>query len=202
MDIQMPDMDGTAAAAAIRSHEEKLGIHTPIVALTAHAMKGDRERCLAADMDDYLTKPIQLQELQRVLDKIAAGRTGPAPAGTPARWNSAEALARTDGDADLLREIASLFVEEAPKLLQGLRHALATSDADQTTHLAHSLKGELGCLAAGTAMAQARRLEEMARRKDLAPAGEICDALERETHGLLDDLRRFVEVEHAGVAGG
>src|SRR5262249_32414180 len=77
MDVQMPVMDGLAATAAIRRFEEKAGTHTPIVAMTAHAMKGDRERCLEAGMDGYVAKPIRTGELQRVLSEVLGSWRSP-----------------------------------------------------------------------------------------------------------------------------
>src|SRR5690606_8185802 len=76
MDVQMPELDGLAAAQEIRRREQASMEHTPIVALTAHAMSGDRERCLAAGMEDYLTKPINIKELDELLAKYAAGSSG------------------------------------------------------------------------------------------------------------------------------
>jgi two-component system, sensor histidine kinase and response regulator len=78
MDVQMPEMDGLEATVAIRDKEKRTGLHLPIIALTAHAMKGDREQCLTAGMDGYLTKPIRPQELDEILEGYLARRSAPA----------------------------------------------------------------------------------------------------------------------------
>src|SRR5262249_17994652 len=118
MDVQMPEMDGFEATAAIREHERSTGAHLPIVAMTAYAMKGDRERCLDAGMDGYAAKPIQPQELWETIRSIAPAAAGPGRvAEEPLRdqhdW--APILARLGGDEALLRELAGLFLVECPK---------------------------------------------------------------------------------------
>ncbi len=119
MDVQMPELDGLEATAAIRAREreEGAGEHLPIIAMTAHAMKGDRERCLAAGMDAYVSKPLRPGELYDVLDRIAtaggAGRDGAADTAPElARFDMDAALDRVDGDAGLMRELVELFLEE------------------------------------------------------------------------------------------
>jgi CheY-like chemotaxis protein len=187
MDVQMPEMGGFEATAIIRERERRAGGHIPIIALTAHAMKGDKERCLEAGMDGYVSKPIQAKELWRVIDSLGvAGRSAepsapvrPADDGESA-FNRAEALERTDGDADLLRELADLFLTECPGYLEALRTSLAAGDARTLHRTAHTLKGALANLAAHPARAAAQRLEDAARAGDLAAAGNLIPALMHE----------------------
>jgi two-component system, sensor histidine kinase and response regulator len=185
MDVQMPEMDGLAATEAIREHEKKNGTHVPIFAMTAHAMKGDRERCLQAGMDGYITKPIRFGDIERALLSLPVAEPVAAP--TPSQkvsWGKAEALDRLGGDEDLLRELCQIFLEESPKLMQTLREAIASSDPQGVNHAAHSLKGELGYLGAAGAVQAARQLEEMGHDKELSQASDVFMLLEREMAGL------------------
>ncbi len=198
MDVQMPEMDGFAATRAIRETEKMSGMHVPIYAMTAHAMKGDRELCLAAGMDGYLTKPLRLNEVAEVLAGLAA-KTEPAadsqdtrePIADPglgpsnsAVWNREEAIERLGGDADLFQELCQIFLDESPKLLRELQIALRTGNTEDAMRAAHSIKGEVGYLSAPEAMSAARQLEEMARRKNLSGSDKILAMLERELEAL------------------
>jgi two-component system sensor histidine kinase/response regulator len=193
MDVQMPEMDGLAATAAIRQSEMAGGTHLPIFAMTAHAMTGDRERCLQAGMDGYITKPVRFGDIEQALSGLAST---PAPHVEPAFWDKAEALGRIDGDEELLQEMCQIFLESSPKLLRNLQLAVAAGDADAVMRAAHSLKGEAGYLQASGTSNAARKLEEMARNKDLAQAGETLAVLERQVAGLQLDLRALYEVHH------
>jgi CheY-like chemotaxis protein len=172
MDVQMPEMDGFEATAAIRQKEKAIGTHVPIIALTAHAMKGDRERCLAGGMDGYVSKPVQAEELIKAVE----GLGGHSPATGKAREDTNEvldrelALARVDGDEGLLADLAKLFCEESPKLLFAVEDAVARQDAAALKRAAHSLKGSMSTFAARDATEAALRLEE------LASVGELADA--------------------------
>jgi PAS domain S-box-containing protein len=184
MDVQMPEMDGLAAAAAIRDLERGTGRHLPIVALTAHAMKGDRERCLAAGMDAYVSKPLRAQELFEVLARLLAP---PVPATTvrPAddepqgpAFDLEAALARCDGDWELLHDMARLFAQQSQKLLAEIGEAVARGDGSAVAQTAHKLKGSIGNFNASEAFAAARRLEELGRGGDLAGASSAQANLE------------------------
>lgn len=183
MDVQMPELDGLQATAAIRRREAGQH-HVPIVAMTAHAMVGDRERCLAAGMDGYLSKPIRARELLEVVEEVVAGEPRPSesPAEPAADW--AAALERLQGDRELLEEIAGVFREEAPKLLDQIREAIDRRDAPLLKLSAHTLKGALVNFAANGAIDAARRLEMMGKRGDLSTAPEALMALERELDRL------------------
>jgi len=199
MDVQMPEMDGLAATGAIRENEKTSGAHLPIFAMTAHAMKGDRERCLEAGMDGYITKPVRFSDIEETLSGLASTPVTVAkakPAEKAAFWNRAEALGRIGGDEELLRELCQIFLEESPKLLEKLRQAVTAGDADAVMRAAHSLKGESSYLGAGGTSQAARQLEEMGRSNDLSGAGDTVAVLEREVAGLHASLKELAGVHH------
>jgi PAS domain S-box-containing protein len=198
MDVQMPQMDGLEATVAIRESEKSTGAHLPIVALTAHAMKGDRERCLAAGADDYLTKPIHTPELLAILDRIQGVKTAQPPAAAPPpvvssthSFDLAAALLRVEGDRELLEEIAGLFAEEWPNLMTKIRAAFDASDALQLARQAHTLKGSASNLGAVAVVRSASELEQMARAGDFHAAGAQFKIVEREVRTLLGELETF-----------
>src|SRR6185295_15325873 len=141
MDVQMPEMGGFEATGIIRAREREGAARVPIVAMTAHAMKGDRERCLAAGMDEYLTKPLDPRQLCLLVEQIAAGEVPAAAEESAAIDVPAQVLARVGGDRELLAEISRLFVDDAPRHLERIRHALDARDGDALLRAAHGLKG-------------------------------------------------------------
>jgi CheY-like chemotaxis protein/HPt (histidine-containing phosphotransfer) domain-containing protein len=194
MDLQMPEMGGLDAAMAIRQRERETGRHIPIIAMTAYAMQGDRERCLAAGMDDYIAKPIHMQTL---LDAIAHAVTIPpapplsAPSATHADtvFDRAVALARTEGDLELLQELVVLFLDDCPQLLAKLHQAMLADDALTLERLAHTLKGAVENFAARPAAAAARHLEMLGRQSNLQEARSAYASLETEITHLVQALR-------------
>jgi two-component system, sensor histidine kinase and response regulator len=183
MDVQMPEMDGLAATRAIRQRETMDGTHLPIYAMTAHAMKGDRERCLDSGMDGYLTKPIRFSDVERTLAKLGsepAVITTTQNIPTPERWSKVEALDRLGGDQQLLQELIQIFLEESPKLMSKLQKAVSDSDAEAVMQCAHSMKGELSCLGGDDAAKAAQELETMGRNKTLAGSADALVTFERE----------------------
>jgi two-component system, sensor histidine kinase and response regulator len=197
MDVQMPEMDGLAATAAIRESETRVGTgvrtksgrRLPIFAMTAHAMKGDRDRCLEAGMDGYITKPVRFSDIEHALAGLTATSATRLDPPDAASWNQAEALGRIEGDEELLHEVCKIFLEESPKLLQKLHDAIAAGDADEVMRAAHSLKGESSYLSASATCQAARQLEEMGRDKDLSGAGATFATLEREVASLHLELK-------------
>ena len=190
MDVQMPEMDGLSATAAIRKSEKHNGNHLPIFAMTAHAMKGDRERCLAAGMDGYICKPVRFSDIEETLAGLIRENVNLSQAVTKAEsWNRIEALERIGGDQQLLRDLCQIFLDESPKLVAKLRHALAAGDCDGLMRAAHSLKGESSYLGAGRTSQAARQLEEMGRNQDLVHASHTLAELEREISSLHDELK-------------
>ena len=184
MDIQMPEMDGFEATAAIRAQEETTGPHVPIIAMTAHAMKGDRERCLEAGMDGYVTKPIRAQELFEAIERLTlavadAGTDAPAVEPAAVAFDKDAAWRCVDGDMGLLQELAGAFFQaEYPQLLAEIRSAIAKNEALRLRRAAHTLKGEVGNFGATAAYDAALQLETMGREEDLTHAAEACAMLE------------------------
>ena len=170
----MPDMGGFEATAAIRRQEEGSGRHIPIVALTAHAMKGDRERCMAAGMDGYLPKPVQRDELRDVIQELAAGRAR-AEAMVAAREQAVESdeealLRRFGGDRKFLRGMARIFLADSPKRLAEIRQAIEQRDYEALRIAAHTLKGSVANFVCRQAVEAAYHLEGMGREQNLTDA--------------------------------
>jgi HPt (histidine-containing phosphotransfer) domain-containing protein len=188
MDVQMPVMGGYDATAAIRAVEKASGGHIPIVALTAHAMKGDREVCLAAGMDGYLTKPIKPLALFQEVERLTADRSEAIVAAGPG-LDDGSLLERFMGDTELLGSVAVLFLESEAALRAELASALSSGDGSRLARAAHSLKGSVGNFGAGNAMALAGELEALGRDNNLVPAGKVFGGLVES----LDDLRSQLE---------
>ena len=190
MDLQMPEMDGFEATAAIRKGEAVTGTRIPIIALTAHAMKDDRERCLGAGMDGYISKPVQAEELLKITEALAADAGPIESMGEPAHtiMDRNLALARVDGDEALLADLAKLFCEESPKMMAAVQQAIAAKDAERLERAAHSLKGAVATLAAQKAFDAALRLERLGRAGDLSEAERAYEALESQIERLRSVL--------------
>jgi PAS domain S-box-containing protein len=185
MDVQMPNRDGLEATAAIRALER--GRRVPIVALTAHALKGDRERCLAAGMDDYLSKPIDPSVFRKMLGRLA-GQPVELGEGPPPALNRQTILDRVEGDRELLAELVAAFQNEQPAILGELEQAVALGDARAMGGAAHRLKGSLQTLGAEAAAVAALRLERMGRDRDLQGVEQAWLALKSEMERLNPEL--------------
>jgi CheY-like chemotaxis protein len=189
MDVQMPEMDGYEATAEIRRREEGSGRRTPIIAMTANAMRGDREKALEAGMDDYIAKPVRREELEAVL-----GRWIPRPEdGPPARGDGDPGLPGVDlsvlesrrgpqkeGEPDGLARIVDLFVEDVPLQLAAIRRAVESGEAQEVQDRAHMLKGGSGYMGAARMARMCARLEEIGASGELSRAPELLDAIEAE----------------------
>ena len=185
MDVQMPELDGFQVTAAIREREKTQTTHTPIVAMTAHAMKGDRERCLEAGLDGYLSKPLQVREFLEVIENLvpahgevegqAEGGDQPDPV-----FDYDGALARVEGDTELLNEVACLFRGESQRMLSEIRGSIRCHDGEALEHAAHALKGAVGNFGAKHAFDAAHKLEMMGDDKDMGKAHETFTELEQE----------------------
>jgi CheY-like chemotaxis protein len=212
LDVQMPEMSGLDAAAIIRSEEKTSGKHTPIVAVTAHAMKGDRERCLKAGMDYYLTKPLNSHALFELIEQFQPKTTfGPAPSApatqTPeavsksapatSAFDMDKALTRMDGDLPLLQELAQMFLEDFPQQTAKIQTCIQEQDAHGLEHAAHALKGAVGNFGAYAAQEAARRLENMGRAGQMDEAGRAFHKLQQELARLAPALDELVKQKAA-----
>jgi CheY-like chemotaxis protein/HPt (histidine-containing phosphotransfer) domain-containing protein len=190
MDVQMPGMDGIDTTRAIRESEQRRGGHVPIIALTAHAMATDRERCLSAGMDGYLVKPIQPAALLNAIERIASepeqlpatGDAGPAAA------DRAALLEQVGGDARLLREIADLFVRESGRHLAALRQAIESRDTVAFRRETHTLRGMLRGLRATAADQQVAELQSLDPQQQGDQATAACAVLEQAVASFTERL--------------
>jgi PAS domain S-box-containing protein len=202
MDVQMPIMGGFEATAAIRRAERQNGGHIPIIALTAHAMSGDRERCLSAGMDSYLSKPIRIDQLVEEIGQLLKNRppAPPAPkaeepADPPATPDFRSALERIGGDESLLRELAAIFVDECPRLLHDTRAAVLAGDPEALRRAAHTLKGAVVHFDVPLTYAAAAKLEQLGAAGDLAEAPTTLAKLASDVDRLRQELAKFAGAE-------
>ena len=200
MDVQMPELGGLEATAAIRARERDAGGHVPIIALTAHAMSGDRERCLAAGMDAYVSKPLRPQDLFSAIDLFFApsdesrAEAVTAPPPEPAqKVDRATLLASFGGKAKLVADVVGVFLADTPTMLGRLRTAARAGDAAEVAAAAHAIKGAAGLFSQGQAFECARRLEKVARAGDLSSIDAVCADLETAISGLTEELRGLVQ---------
>jgi response regulator RpfG family c-di-GMP phosphodiesterase len=196
MDVQMPEMDGLEATAAIRKSELSSGRRLPIIALTAHATSGDREACLAAGMDAYLSKPVHPVTLLDAIDH--ATRNLPPRVTVAAEGSSfdgAGVLGRVEGDLDLLGEIVTLFESESRRMVSEMKLALSAGDSGELQRIAHTLKGSASSLG-GTGVARAASVLEVMGRDNLLTGSAMCIAtLEQELNHLEGDLLELIGSE-------
>ncbi|MCX6360983.1 MAG: response regulator [Armatimonadetes bacterium] len=197
MDIQMPHMDGLTATMRIRDPASRvLNPSVPIVAMTAHAMKGDRERCLAAGMDDYLDKPVQMARLADSLTRWISSDGGAArteSVQTGARMFSLTVLTEEMGlDEAEAREVLALFMEDMPTQLAALRQAAGEGVAATLKSLAHSVKGACANVGAETLRDIAYRLETMGAAGDLNDVDIVLHDLEQAYAGVSEEMRLLV----------
>ncbi len=185
MDVQMPEMGGFEATKVIRDGETAGVSRVPIVALTAHAMQGDRERCLEAGMDDYLAKPIDVNELIVTVERIAGQTSRPRSrqahtAGSQAIFDENAALAHTGGDRTLLKEIISLFRADYPGALRRIKRAITQHDGETLRLTAHALKGSIATVGSPAGQRTAFELEQMGRANEFAHAEHAYTTLRQQ----------------------
>jgi signal transduction histidine kinase/DNA-binding response OmpR family regulator len=197
MDVQMPEMDGLEATSIIRDKEKRAGTRVPIVAMTAHALKGDRERCLEAGMDEYVAKPIHAKQLFSVIETLlGASAESSIPAEVPATKESefdwSQALDSMQGDRGLLQVVAEAVLSEVPNLVTRVRQAIAEKEPAALRLAAHTLKGSIRYFGASFAFDLASELEQMGQRGNLEGAEATWAALEQEIQRLVPALRRLV----------
>jgi CheY-like chemotaxis protein len=192
MDVQMPELDGLETTAAIRERERATGGHLPIVAVTAHAMKGDAERCLAAGMDGYVAKPLQPRELEAAIASVVTPGAAQAPASAPPPGPGVvdfpRLLERVGGDRTALAQLVRIFRADSPKQAARIRKAIRDSDAPALRSAAHAVKGAVSNFAAPAATEAAVRLQRMGDTGHLAGAEGALARLEREIGRVLEAL--------------
>jgi signal transduction histidine kinase/DNA-binding response OmpR family regulator len=204
MDVQMPQMDGLEATAAIRESETQRDRHIPIVAMTAHALKGDRERCLAAGMDAYVAKPVHADELFSAIDSVLGGPGGGTEfaelASTAAEngvdWD--EALRTLKSDRGLLRLTIETAVDELPLCISEIRQAAAGGDVDALRRSAHRLKGSVSYFGRTAVSCRAEQIEELARQGKLPEAQQLVPNLAAAVKGLSAELEDRLRQDEPG----
>lgn len=196
MDVQMPELDGLETTQAIRKVEASLGTHIPIIAMTAHAMTGDRERCLESGMDEYLSKPIRARQIAEKLSVMFPGTSEPesetlehVAKGPAAEIDWDQALEGTDGDRQLLADVIGAFLETLGDALTGIETTSQKRDASLLQRRAHSLKGELLAIGATQAAERAKELEMVARQNQL----DHVDAIVADLMNVVSQLREPLE---------
>jgi two-component system, sensor histidine kinase and response regulator len=207
MDMHMPEIGGMEATARIREREKATNQHIPIIALTALTMKGDREQCLEAGMDGYISKPIEVEEFFRTIYSFAVNSEG-VPGGQHA-WAPLESLSGNDevldrevllasveGDVKFLQDLVKGFLEDSPVLLSKIEEAFDEGDSPRLKDAAHTLKGAVGSFRAGHAYEAALRLEVIAREGNLSEAPEALNTLKQELKRLESGLSELL-VEYA-----
>ena len=196
MDVQMPGLDGLEATVRIRALEDGSGRHVPIVAMTAQAAESDRLRCLESGMDAYITKPVNVPELMKMIESVVPGGNsmnadmteGSSVEAQLRQLDEAVALSRVGGDLDLLKEVVELFLDEYPSAMEKIRGAVASRNASALEQHAHSLKGSVSTFGANRAFEAAFRLEKQGRSGDLATAPEGLAELEQALEALHPEL--------------
>jgi CheY-like chemotaxis protein len=194
----MPVMGGFEATAAIRAQEDGTGHHIPIIAMTAHAMAGDRERCLVAGMDDYVSKPIQSVVLDAALANVIGQtdadlpETGADTMSKPAPFDRSALIDSLGGDLELYGEIVRLFLSHYPSELDALQRDLDSGDAVRLHRTAHSLKGAISNFSAPRATAAARALE-------MALKGGMADNAAELVAELMDAVNELGAAMHADL---
>jgi len=208
MDCQMPHMDGYRATGELRQreHNSASALRTPIIAMTAAALEGDRERCLAAGMDDYISKPVQPDELAAVLARWVAAPPA-ANTAAPTRIPSSEQAIRDrlaelrspapQAAGDLVSRIVASFLDRSPTYLVDLDRNLALGDAAAFADAAHSLNGAAGNLGATVMSALCQELEVLSRRNDLHAVPTLMDQLRAEHHQVCEILHNLESVPAA-----
>jgi signal transduction histidine kinase/CheY-like chemotaxis protein/HPt (histidine-containing phosphotransfer) domain-containing protein len=190
MDVQMPEMSGLEAAAELRKREVQTGRRTPVIAMTAHAMEEDRERCLAGGMDAYVSKPVTREGLNAALASVTSQSAPPTVAAPATEAVDADALLqRCASDPTLLAEVIELFLGEWPLTSAGLTAAVKARDASRVAQLSHRLRGAVGVFAFARAVEATQRLETLAETSTWSEIPAALRTLELAVGKLVSDLQ-------------
>jgi CheY-like chemotaxis protein len=204
MDVQMPEMDGLEASRRIREMESGTGRRTPVIAMTAHAMEGDRQRCIQAGMDSYITKPFRKETFFEIVETA-----GSMIDDYPEKERAAEdgkdrpviekktLMELTGGSAELVRELVQIYLEKLPGQIADIRESVEEGDSGKLEFSAHSLKGMSLNLSANIVARKAFELEQMGRNDELEGAEEVFQGLEKDIEILKRALEDLLE-EMAG----
>jgi len=198
MDIQMPAMDGLEATGIIRRREKASGGYIPIIAMTAHAMEGDRERCLEAGMDAYIAKPIRARELYDTVETTVARMhlSRKAQTGPPEKTellDRTQILEQTGGSSEVLKEIVDLFAVESKRLMKKIQAAIENEDPSGLQRAAHTLKGSVRVFGAERVASAALRLEKIGESNNLVDAEDARADLDRELERLVPMLNKLLK---------
>jgi two-component system, sensor histidine kinase and response regulator len=192
MDVQMPEMGGLEATRAIRENEKATGQHVPIIAMTAHAMQGDRERCLEAGMDGYLSKPLDPKIFEQTVESMASPQSATEPETcAPTNKDAVDEgalLARFSGDRKLVRTLVKAFHGDCSRMISRIRNASTARNAAALADAAHAFKGAVGNFGASIAFETGREIEKLARQGKLDGTRELCQGLEEHMAGFLPAL--------------
>jgi signal transduction histidine kinase/DNA-binding response OmpR family regulator len=201
MDVQMPEMDGLQATREIRAAEQGTGRHVPIIAMTAHALKEDRQRCLTAGMDEYVTKPIHMKELIETIEAVMArSREGArAPDRHERVVNWAEALSAADGDRELLEVAVHATINECPRHLTALQRAVTRGDSMQLRETANTLRRAVRYFGRTAVSDYASRLEQMGAQGQVENARQIVTDLDQATTQFLQTLSDYVTARNTTI---
>jgi signal transduction histidine kinase/DNA-binding response OmpR family regulator len=193
MDVQMPEMDGLDATREIRRREQGTGRRIPIIGVSAHARQEDKERCLVAGMDSYVTKPFSARDLHDAIDRVLGGASPTVPSPKPAAgptgaFDRVALLERVEADWDLRNEIIETFLADCPKMLDEVEQALLARDPAALALAAHSMKGALKAVSADRAADRAYELEQIGRRGQLEGSQEAWKQLVADLDVLKPEL--------------
>ncbi|MDA7510049.1 response regulator [Verrucomicrobia bacterium] len=192
MDLQMPEMSGLEATKIIRERETSTGKHQWIIALTAQAMKGDREECLAAGMDDYITKPIKREELQTGLERAKISLSPKPQTSTPANADPSSIIKAFDGEINVAKKVSQLFLETTPSLWDSLVKSIQNGDAKNLQSTAHRLKGSYMQFGAEEAEQLAYKLETAGRNNKLEDLADTIQQLQDHTRDLKKQIYQLL----------
>lgn len=200
MDVQMPEMDGFEATRHIRNPQSAVLNHEiPVIAMTAYAMKGDKERCMEAGMDDYISKPVSFKSLMETLQKWQGGtqkenRAEPADgkaSGSLPVFDSRAFLERVMDNKDLARKLIALFFKDTPKHMEGLRESIEKRDCDQVRWHAHSIKGSSANMGGMALSDIAARIEKACNQNQPDEIADYLPELDKQYELLAEELKKF-----------
>lgn len=200
MDVQMPKMDGFQATHRIRESERPTGRHIPIVAMTAHAMAGNREECLAEGMDGYIAKPIRMEELRQTIENLVDGLpmledSEESVCFESSSFDDSKIIDRFQDDMAFLYELIDIFLDDYPHRLDAMRSAIGSQDLSTLCESVHTLKGSVGNFGCSRVYQAAQRVEDLGHQGDVTMVRGALATLEGELEGLVQELKQLKHQE-------